>query len=61
MAEGTLGVELHVVVPALTGSPDGDITVVKGIDVDAPNWAALMTMVQFVGARFGGEVVEVGE
>jgi hypothetical protein len=56
--DDTVVVELHVLIPELAGEPDGDITVVKDITVDERNLAGLLAMTQWVGARFGGDVVE---
>ena len=50
-------VELHLVVPEL-GDTEPSTTIVKDIEVDEDGLTNLVKMTQFVGAKFGGEVVE---
>lgn len=58
MSAPQVTVELHLVVPEL-GDSEPATVLVKDIEVDEDGLTSLVSMAQFVGAKFGGTVIEV--
>jgi hypothetical protein len=58
MSGGVVVVELHIVIPELAETEEGpNVPIVTEIEVDENGLASLVSMTQFVGARFGGKVL----